>query len=130
MEVVYIDDVYEDLTQGKYYTVIDKVFMNKPPWTREYLLKNDNGEEDWYVITSGIINFAESYNTWVKYIGESYRGLTVGKIYQLCGSEDEGYYYFMNDENKFVGIRKTNYLGGAKLFNKIDREEKLKQLGI
>lgn len=118
MKVAYIEDVYENLTKGKVYEVILSEKLNEYPWTKELLLKNDVGEECWYVDNDFILNFVQAFDLWVKYIGD-YDDLTNGKIYQLLKCADNEYYYIMNDNNKFIGTRKKDYFGGAELFEDV-----------
>ena len=59
-------------------------------------------------------------NYWVKFIGpDDYPGLTKEKYYHLCEKYDNEYFYFMNDFNKFVGIRQKNFLGGKAYFERL-----------
>jgi hypothetical protein len=69
----------------------------------------------------------------IKYIGKSGDGLTRGNYYEVLDQErNHEYFYFIDDNNKFVGIRKINYLGGAPNFIEVTkvREDKIKELGI
>jgi hypothetical protein len=52
----------------------------------------------------------------------------VGKCYELLDKErDYEYFYFIDDDSKFVGISKINYLGGSPNFIEVTklRESKL-----
>ena len=69
----------------------------------------------------------------IKYIGKSGDGLTNGNYYEVLEQErNYEYFYFIDDNNKFVGIRKINYLGGSPNFIEVTkvRQDKIKELGI
>jgi len=129
MQVVYIDDKYKDLTEGKIYTVLDERKSPINTIEDEYLIENDYGVEKWYGWYGGVITFAELYDEYIRFIGDEYNGLTKGKVYQLCGRLWlQEYYYFVNDFNKFVGIPKRNFFGGAHYFERFDRNKKIDSL--
>ena len=128
MQVVYITDKFEDLTKGNTYFVLGKR-KSLTSLDHEYLVKNDLGEQKWFGYYDGIITFAELYNKYIRFIGADYDGLTKDRVYQLCGRDSiDEYYYFVNDYNKFVGIPRINYFGGAKFFDEFDRNDKIDSL--
>jgi hypothetical protein len=123
-KIIYIDNDIPELTTGKIYEVLDERRVEKFP-NHQLLIENDNREKVWYFDFGGIIKFAEAYDVYVKYIGEKTEGLTPGNVYQTCGRKDREHYYFLDDNNKYCGVYKINYFGGAKLFEEIDRIEKI-----
>lgn len=129
MKVIYIDDKYKDLTEGRIYTVLSERKSSTNTIENEYLIENDCGVEKWFGWFGGFITFAKLYDNYIRYIGEDLDGLTKNKVYQLCGRlSDDRYYYFVNDYNKFVGMSKRNYFGGSHNFEKFDRIKKIDNL--
>jgi hypothetical protein len=121
------------LTFGKKYDVIKR--GRNPNCTHAYvdsfLLKNDLGVEMWYDKSPYIIEVLTITGESIKYIGEKCSGLTIGKCYEVIDKErDYEYHYFIDDNNKFVGIRKRNYLGGAANFIEVTkvRNEKIENI--
>ena len=121
------------LTFGKKYDVIKR--DRNPKYDKFYvdafLLINDNGIEMWYDKAPLLIEILLLTGYSIKYIGEPYSGLTVGKCYECLDKEREyEYYNFIDDNNNFVGINKINYFGGAPNFIEITkiRENKLNNL--
>ena len=123
------------LTFGKKYDVIER--GPNPNQTRFYvdsfLLINDNGIKMWYDKSPILVEVLPLSGYSIKYIGKSGDGLTNGNYYEVLDQErNYEYFYFIDDNNKFVGIRKINYLGGAPNFIEVTkvRENKIKELGI
>lgn len=135
MIVVCIDTDVIGLTLGSHYDVISEDEVHRHS---KFLLKNDLGENIWYDINPyGIIKILPLTDIFVEFLGESGNGLTNGNYYQLLDrngyfTEDDETYYFMDDFNKFVGIRRVNYFGGGILFRNTSRirNKKLDELGI
>lgn len=133
MKVICIDTDVIGLTLGRHYDVISEDHRHS-----KFLLKNDLGENIWYDINPyGIIKILPLTDIFVEFLGESGNGLTNGNYYQLLDrngyfTEDDETYYFMDDFNKFVGIRRVNYFGGGILFRNTSRirNKKLDELGI
>jgi hypothetical protein len=137
MEVVCISDKVTGggLTFGQRYDVIER--GPNPNQTRFYvdsfLLINDNGVKMWYDRAPILVEVLPLSGYSIKYIGESVDGLTNGNYYEVIDKERQNeYFYFINDNNKFVGIRKINYFGGSPNFIEVTkvREDKIKELGI
>jgi hypothetical protein len=137
MRVVCIGNV-NALTIGKYYDVIQNGSNpnSNHLWYKDwFLLKNDNNDTLWYDRkTSGIIKILPLLDIWVKYIGDQTDGISYDSYYNLLDRGDNGdeYYYFLNDKNEFVGIRKINFFGGKNNFRIVDiseiRNEKINNL--
>lgn len=121
MKIICINEV-EGLTVGKQYDVI-KTEQVKFPWNLVYFVINDyNLMERYERSPMGIIEVMELTNIFKEYVGPEHRGLTIGKTYQILDDRC-GYYYFLNDNNKFVGITKINYFGGKDMFKVADKTQ-------
>ena len=123
------------LTFGQRYDVIER--GPNPNKTRFYvdsfLLINDNGVKMWYDRSPILVELLPLIGHSIKYIGKSGDGLTNGNYYEVLDKErNYEYFYFIDDNNKFVGISKINYLGGAPNFIEVTkvRQDKIKELGI
>lgn len=138
MQVVCIDFDVKGMTLGKYYDVIkegpnpDGSHPNHIEW---FLLVNDFGKEKWYCRCFGcVIKILITTNTWIEWIGTKSNSLTIGKWYQVLEMVNDEYYYFMDDTNTFVGVRRISYIGGENNFRIVDiediRDKKLDQIGI
>jgi hypothetical protein len=128
--VMCIGDDVEHLTYAKKYNVIIREGS-------KFLLINDKGIEKWYDrCPLCIIEILPLSGEYVEYIGPITGGLTSkGKYYETLDKErDYQYYYFLDDNNRFVGIPKINYFGGKPNFVDVTviqlRENKLVELGI
>lgn len=87
-----------------------------------YLLLNDFGEKIWYYRNKmGIIEVLSLTGVFIKYIGNPREGMTIGNYYEIVDNYDRDYYYFINDNNKFVGINKINYCGGRPNFTELQK---------
>lgn len=119
MKIICINKV-KGLTVGKEYDVI-KTEPVKFPWVLGYFVINDyNLMERYERSPMGIIEVMELTDIFKEYIGPEHRGLTIGKTYQILDDKC-GYYYFLNDKDKFVGITKINYFGGTPMFKVVDK---------
>lgn len=106
---------------------------NEFEWiTHTISIKNDSGKLIKHRLNEFIITLLPPSNIWVEYIDVSKDGLTRGKCYNLLKrgniSLNDEHYYFLNDNNKFVGAwrgRRFRDVSKLKL-----REEKLNELGI
>ena len=123
------------LTFGEKYDVIER--GSNPKYTRFYvdsfLLINDRGIKMWYDRAPILVELLPLSGYSIKYIGNSGDGLTRGNYYEVIDKEsDYEYFYFIDDNKKFVGISKINYFGGEPNFIEITkvREDKIKELGI
>ena len=95
-------------------------------------IKNDSGKLIKHRLNEFIITLLPPSDIWVEYIDISKDGLTRGKCYNLLKrgniSLNDEHYYFLNDNNKFVGAwrgRRFRDVSKLKL-----REVKLNELGI
>jgi hypothetical protein len=70
----------------------------------------------------GIIEVMKLTDIFKEYVGPKHKGLTIGKTYQIL-DDRSGYYYFINDNDKFVGITKINYFGGTPMFKVVDKTQ-------
>jgi hypothetical protein len=100
------------------------------PWY--ILIKNDFGIVKKHKLNEFIITLLPTSDIWVEYIDDSEDGLTNGKYYNLLErgtiSLNDQHYYFLDDNNKFVGAYRGNRFRDV---SKIKlREDKLKELGI
>jgi hypothetical protein len=106
-----------NLTFGKKYNVIKR--GRNPKFTNyidSFLLINDIGIEMWYDKSPLIVEILP-LKGYIKFIGEPSSGLTYGKCYEWLDKErDYEYVHLISDNNKFVGISKINYFGGAPNF--------------
>jgi hypothetical protein len=114
------------LTFGEKYDVIER--GRNPKYTKFYvdsfLLINDNGIEMWYDKSPMLIEILPLSEDLIKFIGKPLSGLTYGKWYEMLDKErDYEYFHLIDDNNKFVGISKRNYLGGAPNFVKVSKDE-------
>ena len=96
------------------------------------LIKNDFGELIKHKLNEFIITLLPPSDIWVEFIDDSRDGLTNGKYYNLLdrnkASRGDEHYYFLDDNNKFVGAWRGNRFRDV---SKIKlRNEKLNQLGI
>ena len=106
---------------------------NEFEWiTHTISIKNDSGKLIKHRLNEFIITLLPPSNIWVEYIDVSKDGLTRGKCYNLLKrgniSLNDEHYYFLNDNNKFVGAwrgRRFRDVSKLKL-----REVKLNELGI
>ena len=101
------------LTFGEKYDVIER--GPNPNRTRFYadsfLLINYNGIKMCYDRAPILIEVLPLTGHSIRYIGSPSSGLTVGKCYEVLDKErDYEYFYFIDDDSKFVGISKINYL--------------------
>ena len=108
-----------NLTFGKKYSVIKR--GRNPKFTKFYvdsfLLINDIGIEMWYDKSPIVVFEILPLKGYIKFIGEPLSGLTYGKCYEWLDKErDYEYTYLIDDNNKFVGISRINYFGGASNF--------------
>ena len=118
MKIICINEV-KGLTVGKQYDVI-KTEPVKFPWILGYFVINDyNSLERYERSPMGIIQVMELTDIFKEYVGPEHRGLTIGKKYQILDDKN-GYYYFLDDNDKFVGITKINYFGGKPMFKAVD----------
>lgn len=96
------------------------------------LIKNDFGDLIKHKLNEFIITLLPPSDIWVEFIDDSRDGLTHGKYYNLLdrnkASRGDEHYYFLDDNNKFVGAWRGNRFRDV---SKIKlRNEKLNQLGI
>jgi len=106
---------------------------NEFEWiTHTISIKNDSGKLIKHRLNEFIITLLPPSDIWVEYIDISKDGLTRGKCYNLLKrgniSLNDEHYYFLNDNNKFVGAwrgRRFRDVSKLKL-----REVKLNELGI
>jgi hypothetical protein len=107
---------------------------NEFEWiTHTISIKNDSGKLIKHRLNEFIITLLPPSNIWVEYIDVSKDGLTRGKCYNLLKrgniSLNDEHYYFLDDNNKFVGAWR-----GGRRFRDVSklklRERKLKELGI
>ena len=120
MKIICINEV-EGLTVGKEYDVI----KTDGEFTRVmgYFVINDyNLMERYERSPMGILEVMELTDIFKEYVGPEHRGLTIGKTYQIL-DDRSGYYYFINDNDKFVGITKINYFGGTPMFKVVDKTQ-------
>lgn len=121
MKIICINKV-EGLTVGKEYDVIKTEEVNFP-WNLGYFVINDyNLMERYERSPMGIIEVMELTDIFKEYVGPEHRGLTIGKTYQIL-DDRSGYYYFINDNDRFVGITKINYFGGTPMFKVVDKTQ-------
>jgi hypothetical protein len=127
MRAVCIDNDVDGLTLGKYYDIIeqgshpDSIHTWYKDW---FLIKNDSGEIKWYDrCPYGILKILPATNMWGEYIGQNTGGLTKGIQYNLLHKSDREFYYFLDDNKKFVGIRQINYFGGDPNFRVLEKDE-------
>jgi hypothetical protein len=96
------------------------------------LIKNDFGDLIKHKLNEYIITLLPPSDIWVEFIDDSRDGLTQGKYYNLLdrnkASRGDEHYYFLDDNNKFVGAWRGNRFRDV---SKIKlRNEKLNKLGI
>ena len=96
------------------------------------LIKNDFGDLIKHKLNEYIITLLPPSDIWVEFIDDSRDGLTHGKYYNLLdrnkASRGDEHYYFLDDNNKFVGAWRGNRFRDV---SKIKlRNEKLNELGI
>ena len=96
------------------------------------LIKNDFGQLIKHKLNEYIITLLPPSDIWVEFIDDSRDGLTHGKYYNLLdrnkASRGDEHYYFLDDNNKFVGAWRGNRFRDV---SKIKlRNEKLNELGI
>lgn len=96
------------------------------------LIKNDFDELIKHKLNEFIITLLPPSDIWVEFIDDSRDGLTHGKYYNLLdrnkASRGDEHYYFLDDNNKFVGAWRGNRFRDV---SKIKlRNEKLNQLGL
>jgi hypothetical protein len=99
---------------------------------RQILIKNDFGDLIKHKLNEFIITMLPPSNIWVEYVDDSKDGLTHGKYYNLLdrnkASRGDEHYYFLDDNNKFVGAWRGNRFRDV---SKIKlREDRLNELGI
>ena len=105
----------------------------KEDWRKKLILiKNDFGDLIKHKLNEYIITLLPPSDIWVEYVDDSRDGLTQGKYYNLLdrnkASRGDEHYYFLDDNNKFVGAWRGNRFRDV---SKIKlRNEKLNQLGI
>lgn len=126
MEILCIDSDVDGLTKNKRYKAIEK----KSPYSIYevgFLIINDFGVEKWYSrCPFGIIKIVKLTNKFIQYIGKSKcLDLTFGGVYEILdrgsSSNDNEYYYFINDKGNFVGINRRSMNGS---FNFMDITKK------
>jgi len=123
MKIICINKV-KGLTVGKEYDVI-KTEQVKVPWNLGYFVINDyNLMERYEKSPMGIIEVMELSDIFKEYVGPEHKGLTIGKTYQILDDKN-GYYYFLNDNDKFVGITKINYFCGKDMFKEVDKTQRV-----
>jgi hypothetical protein len=96
------------------------------------LIENDFGEEIKHKLNEYIITLLPPSDIWVEFIDDSRDGLTFGKYYNLLdrgkASLNDEHYYFLDDNNKFVGAWRGNRFRDV---SKIKfRDNRLQELGI
>ena len=105
----------------------------KEDWRKKLILiKNDFGDLIKHKLNEYIITLLPPSDIWVEYVDDSRDGLTQGKYYNLLdrnkASRGDEHYYFLDDNNKFVGAWRGNRFRDV---SKIKlRNEKLNQLGL
>ena len=105
----------------------------KEDWRKKLILiKNDFGDLIKHKLNEYIITLLPPSDIWVEFIDDSRDGLTQGKYYNLLdrnkASRGDEHYYFLDDNNKFVGAWRGNRFRDV---SKIKlRNEKLNKLGI
>lgn len=105
----------------------------KEDWRKKLILiKNDFGDLIKHKLNEYIITLLPPSDIWVEYVDDSRDGLTQGKYYNLLdrnkASRGDEHYYFLDDNNKFVGAWRGNRFRDV---SKIKlRNEKLNELGI
>ena len=105
----------------------------KEDWRKKLILiKNDFGDLIKHKLNEFIITLLPPSDIWVEFIDDSRDGLTQGKYYNLLdrnkASRGDEHYYFLDDNNKFVGAWRGNRFRDV---SKIKlRNEKLNQLGL
>jgi hypothetical protein len=105
----------------------------KEEWREKLILiKNDFGDLIKHKLNEFIITMLPPSNIWVEYVDDSKDGLTSGKYYNLLdrnkASRGDEHYYFLDDNNKFVGVWRGNRFRDV---SKIKlREDRLNELGI
>jgi hypothetical protein len=105
----------------------------KEEWREKLILiKNDFGDLIKHKLNEFIITMLPPSNIWVEYVDDSKDGLTSGKYYNLLdrnkASRGDEHYYFLDDNNKFVGAWRGNRFRDV---SKIKlREDRLNELGI
>ena len=105
----------------------------KEEWREKLILiKNDFGDLIKHKLNEFIITMLPPSNIWVEYVDDSKDGLTHGKYYNLLdrnkASRGDEHYYFLDDNNKFVGAWRGNRFRDV---SKIKlREDRLNELGI
>ena len=76
------------------------------------LIKNDFDIVKKHKLNEFIITLLPPSDIWVEYIDVSKDGLTMGKYYNLLQrgtiSLNDQHYYFLDDNNKFVGAHRGN----------------------
>lgn len=113
MEILCIDSDVDGLTKNKRYKAIQKYHK----YEVGFLIINDFGVEKWYSRGPfGIIKIVKLTNKFIQYIGTSKcLDLTFGGVYEildrLSNSNDNEYYYLINDKGNFAGINKTSMNG-------------------
>lgn len=128
MKIVCISKNVHGLTLGNHYEMIDYEDTRG-----NYLVVNDFGESKWYDrCPLGVIEVLPTTDKWLEYIDHSNSNLTNGKSYQLLYRNYDDYskyIYFLDDNNHFVGVSKTNLYGEPVFKNtRYIREQKLKQI--
>ena len=121
------------LTFGKKYDVIKRGPDPGCDWAYvdSFLLKNDLGIEMWYARSPYSIEVLPMTGECIKYIGEPFEGLTIGRCYETIDKErDYEYHHFIDDLGRFVGMRKREYLGGGWNFVELTKERNEKIEGI
>ncbi len=110
------------------YDVISEGPKPNSKWlTHGFNIINDNGIEKWHGVSPmGIIQVLPLKGIWLEYLNDDSYGLTKGKIYSILDKYSAEYVYFMNDNNKFVGISKRNYFGGNPNFRNPQKERDIK----
>lgn len=96
------------------------------------LIKNDFGDLIKHKLNEFIITLLPPSDIWVEYVDDSRDGLTHGKYYNLLdrnkASRGDEHYYFLDDNNKFVGAWRGNRFRDV---SKIKlREDRLNELGL
>ena len=119
MKIICINKV-KGLTIGKEYDVIKTEPIEFSSGLGYFVVNDDNLMERYEKSPMGIIQIIELTDISLEYIGPEHKGLTIGKTYQML-DDRHGYYYFLNDNDKFVGITKINYFGGTPMFKEVDK---------
>ena len=111
-------------TIGKEYNF---TYIERFTYPMNILIENDFGKQIKHKLNEFIITFLPPSDIWVEFIKDNDDGLTNGKYYNLLDRGDE-HYYFLDDNNKFVGAWRGNRFRDV---SKIKlRDKKLKELGI